>query len=76
MAGLGLVIVNALSESSRGLFMIASTIPIAVFMVVWIYFLGHARFLANIKRQGAVYLRNEKYFINGIVTNRRFRNQV
>ena len=37
MAGLGLVVVNALSESSWGLFTIASTIPIAVFMGVWMF---------------------------------------
>jgi len=37
MAGLGLVVVNALSESSWGLFTIASTIPIAVFMGLWMF---------------------------------------
>lgn len=37
MAGLGLVVVNALSESSWGLFTIASTIPIALFMGVWMF---------------------------------------
>lgn len=37
MAGLGLVVVNALSESSWGLFTIASTIPIAVFMGIWMF---------------------------------------
>lgn len=37
MAGLGLVVVNALSESSWGTFTIASTIPIAVFMGLWMY---------------------------------------
>jgi len=37
MAGLGLVVVNALSESSWGLFTIAATIPIAVFMGLWMF---------------------------------------
>ena len=37
MAGLGLVVVNALAESSWGLFTIASTIPIALVMGVWMY---------------------------------------
>ena len=37
LAGLGLVMVNALSESSWGLFTIASTIPIAVFMGIWMF---------------------------------------
>ena len=37
MAGLGLVVINALSESSWGLFTIASTIPIALFMGVWMF---------------------------------------
>ena len=37
MAGLGLVVVNALSESSWGVFTIASTIPIALFMGVWMF---------------------------------------
>ena len=37
MAGLGLVVVNALSESSWGTFTIASTIPIALFMGVWMF---------------------------------------
>ena len=37
MAGLGLVVVNALSESSWGTFTIASTIPIAFFMGVWMF---------------------------------------
>jgi len=37
MAGLGLVVVNALSESSWGLFTIASTIPIAIFMGIWMF---------------------------------------
>lgn len=37
MAGLGLVVVNALSESSWGTFTIASTIPIALLMGVWMY---------------------------------------
>ena len=43
MAGLGLVVVNALSESSWGLFTIAATIPIAVFMGIWMFQLrkGH-----------------------------------
>ncbi|MEI7981469.1 MAG: carbon starvation protein A [Bacteroidota bacterium] len=37
MAGLGLVVVKALSESSWGLFTIASTIPIALFMGIWMF---------------------------------------
>ena len=37
LAGLGLVVVNALSESSWGTFTIASTIPIALLMGVWIF---------------------------------------
>ena len=37
LAGLGLVVVNALSESSWGTFTIASTIPIALFMGVWMF---------------------------------------
>jgi carbon starvation protein len=37
MAGLGLVVVNALSESSWGTFTIASTIPIAIAMGIWMF---------------------------------------
>jgi len=37
MAGMGLVLVNALSESSWGLFTIAATIPIAIFMGIWMF---------------------------------------
>jgi len=37
LAGLGLVVVNALSESSWGTFTIASTIPIAIFMGIWMF---------------------------------------
>ncbi len=37
IAGLGLVVVNALAESSWGLFTIASTIPIAIFMGIWMF---------------------------------------
>ncbi len=37
IAGLGLVVVNALSESSWGLFTIAATIPIAIFMGIWMF---------------------------------------
>ncbi|MBI5217920.1 MAG: carbon starvation protein A [Bacteroidia bacterium] len=37
LAGLGLVVVNALAESSWGTFTIASTIPIAVFMGIWMF---------------------------------------
>lgn len=37
IAGLGLVVVNALSESSWGTFTIAATIPIAIFMGVWMF---------------------------------------
>ena len=37
MAGLGVVVVNALSESSWGTFTIASTIPIALIMGLWMF---------------------------------------
>ena len=37
LAGLGLVVVNALSESSWGTFTIACTIPIALLMGVWMF---------------------------------------
>jgi len=37
LAGLGLVVVNALAESSWGTFTIASTIPIAIVMGIWIF---------------------------------------
>jgi len=37
IAGLGLVVVNALTESSWGTFTIAATIPIAVFMGLWMF---------------------------------------
>jgi carbon starvation protein len=37
MAGLGLVVVNALAESSWGTFTIASTIPIAIIMGFWMF---------------------------------------
>lgn len=37
LAGLGVVVVNALAESSWGTFTIASTIPIAVFMGLWMF---------------------------------------
>jgi carbon starvation protein len=37
LAGLGLVVVNALAESSWGTFTIASTIPIALLMGVWMF---------------------------------------
>jgi len=37
IAGLGLVVVNALSESSWGLFTISATIPIAIFMGIWMF---------------------------------------
>jgi len=37
LAGLGMVVVNALSESSWGTFTIASTIPIALLMGVWMF---------------------------------------
>lgn len=37
MAGLGLVVVNALAESSWGTFTIATTIPIAILMGVWMF---------------------------------------
>ena len=39
MAGLGLVVVNALAESSWGTFTIACTIPIAIFMGIWMFVL-------------------------------------
>ena len=37
LAGLGLVVVNALAESSWGTFTIASTIPIALIMGIWMF---------------------------------------
>lgn len=37
LAGLGIVVVNALAESSWGTFTIAMTIPIALFMGWWMY---------------------------------------
>jgi carbon starvation protein len=37
MAGLGLVVINALAESSWGTFTIASTIPIALIMGIWMF---------------------------------------
>jgi len=37
MAGLGLVVVNSLSESSWGTFTIAATIPIALIMGIWMF---------------------------------------
>jgi carbon starvation protein len=37
LAGLGLVVINALAESSWGTFTIASTIPIALLMGIWIF---------------------------------------
>jgi len=37
LAGLGLVVINALAESSWGTFTIASTIPIAIFMGLWMF---------------------------------------
>lgn len=37
LAGLGIVVVNALSESSWGTFTIASTIPIALIMGLWMF---------------------------------------
>jgi carbon starvation protein len=37
LAGLGLVVVNALSESSWGTFTIAATIPVALIMGLWMF---------------------------------------
>ena len=37
LAGLGLVVVNALAESAWGTFTIATTIPIALLMGIWMY---------------------------------------
>lgn len=37
LAGLGVVVVNALAESSWGTFTIAMTIPIAIFMGLWMF---------------------------------------
>ncbi len=37
LAGLGIVVVNALAESSWGTFTIAMTIPIAIFMGLWMF---------------------------------------
>jgi carbon starvation protein len=43
LAGLGLVVVNALAESSWGTFTIAATIPIALFMGVWMFMFRKGR---------------------------------
>jgi len=43
LAGLGLVVVNALSHSPWGTFTIASTIPIALLMGVWMFILRKHR---------------------------------
>ena len=37
LAGLGVVVINALAESSWGTFTIAMTIPIAIFMGLWMF---------------------------------------
>ena len=37
MAGLGMIVVNALAESSWGTFTISMTIPIALFMGIWMF---------------------------------------
>jgi carbon starvation protein len=37
LAGLGLAVVNALAESSWGMFTIAATIPLALFVGLWMY---------------------------------------
>ena len=37
LAGLGVVVVNALAESPWGTFTIAATIPIAIFMGLWMF---------------------------------------
>ncbi len=37
MAGLGIIVVNALADSAWGTFTIAMTIPIGMFMGVWMY---------------------------------------
>jgi carbon starvation protein len=37
LAGLGMVVVNALADSSWGTFTIASTIPISIFMGIWMF---------------------------------------
>ena len=37
MAGLGLAVINALTESSWGTFTIAATIPVAIFMGLWMF---------------------------------------
>ena len=37
LAGLGVVVINALAESSWGTFTIAATIPIAIFMGLWMF---------------------------------------
>lgn len=37
LAGLGMVVVNALAESSWGTFTIATTIPIAILMGIWMF---------------------------------------
>ncbi len=37
MAGLGIIVVNALADSAWGTFTIAATIPIGMFMGLWMY---------------------------------------
>lgn len=45
MAGLGLVVVNALTESSWGVFTISSTIPIAIVMGIWMFKINKGKVL-------------------------------
>jgi len=45
MAGLGLVVVNALTESSWGVFTISSTIPIAIIMGIWMFKINKGKVL-------------------------------
>lgn len=45
LAGLGLVVINALAESSWATFTIASTIPIAIIMGLWMFRVRHGKTL-------------------------------
>jgi len=55
LAGLGLAVVNALSHSAWGTFTIATTIPIALFMGVYLYKIRHGK-VAEVSVIGVVLL--------------------
>ena len=60
LAGLGVVVVNALAESSWGTFTIAATIPIAIFMGLWMFKFRKGRTVEIVFRK-LVYLRPEDF---------------